>query len=114
MEKVEWAYKEHFIIKKLYELDSVRIFAIEGLEHNWDLIHKFNAKDYIFVTLGFNAEEGNFKLSANVLNYLNPQINPKNFCFLCNTESQYVWARESGFNSILFKNPNIINSDGDI
>ena len=47
MEKISWAYEGYFIVKKLFETEKIRIFAMEGFEHNWDLIHEFEETDYI-------------------------------------------------------------------
>jgi hypothetical protein len=104
MEKVSWAYEGHFLIKKLYETDKLRVFAMEGFEHNWDLIHRFEERDCTFIAIGHNAQESNFKHASMILNYLNPKINPLNFIFLCNTESQYISSKKWGFGAIIYNN----------
>jgi hypothetical protein len=111
MEKISWAYEGYFLVKKLFETEKIRIFAMEGFEHNWDLIHEFEETDYIFISIGYNAIEGNFKHASLILNYLNPKLNPENIVFLCNTESQHTWSRKWGFGAIIYNHNSSLNEN---
>lgn len=111
IEKVAWAYSDHVQVNKIYNSSKLRIFVINGFEHNWDLIPNFKNQDFVFVIIPNHTTEWNFSFARDVLAQLNRNFNPFNIIFLCNYEEQYVWAKKNEFNAIIFNNNSTINEN---
>ena len=102
-----WAYNNYVIGSKYFENNNFRIFFMENLEHNWDVLEYFKPNDYLFIIIGSWAEKWNFEYANKIIRSKNPNFNLKNICWLANEIENILYAHEYGFSSI-FCNQNAI------
>jgi glycosyltransferase involved in cell wall biosynthesis len=102
MERPQWAFSDTAVIFKYYENRSKRVFILEGLDHNFDILPLFTGKDYLLVTIPCHTTEWNFGFALRCLEAQNPGYPPDHITFLANTKEQEEQARKYGFGSIFF------------
>jgi glycosyltransferase involved in cell wall biosynthesis len=110
-ERPEWAYKDYFLINKLYVSTKGRCYIIENLEHNFDLLSKFTSNDVVFVLIGCYYDDWNFKFVKNLLISNKFNLSFKNIVWMCNNEDQYILADKYGFDRIMFNHNSLINEN---
>lgn len=99
--KPSWIWENHVIGDNIYSSDKFRIFIMENLEHNWNILPYYKKNDYIFIIIGCFMGKWNFEYCAKTLNTRNPEYNRKNIIFMAAEPMQIFFAIEYGFSAIL-------------
>lgn len=101
IKRPHWAFSGHYLFQALLLEDRVQVYALEGLDHHWDLLPSFPAEASLLVFIPSNMEEFSFRFAAAGLERQNPGLDPRNVLWLCNYPAQVDWARAAGFEAIL-------------
>jgi glycosyltransferase involved in cell wall biosynthesis len=109
MEPPGWAFKDYNIILKYFANDKIRIFVMEGLEHNWNILKYFKENDYIFIVIPWYFDEFNFKYGIECMKYNNPNYNINNIIFMCPSNHNMMICKNLGYSYILCNHNCFIN-----
>ena len=101
MEAPSWIYKNHSNIIEYYKSDTIRIYVIEGMEHNWHILEYFKSTDYIFIYIPCYFGEWNFNFGIKCLQYKNPNFKIENVIWMCPDIKTLNICNNLGYNNIL-------------
>lgn len=96
-----WAFKDHNIIIPYYISNKLRIFVMEGLEHNFHILKYFQPTDYIFIYIPWHFDEYNFNYGVKCMKQCNPNYNIDNIIFMCPNQNNMDICKKLGLQSIL-------------
>ncbi len=111
MDAPNWAYKDRSTLLNYFTSDKIRIFVIEGLEHNWHILKHFKPTDYIFVLIPCYFEEWNFNYGMKCLQFQNPNIDKQNVIWICNTNENVETCIHLKLNYVLSNQNCFLNED---
>lgn len=107
----KWAFTDHYLFQSLLMEEQIQIYALEGLDHHWDLLPSFPPSAVLLVFIPFTLEESDFRFAAVTLERRNPDLHPRGVVWLCNYPAQIEWARSFGFDAILCHHNAFIDED---
>jgi len=77
-----WMYKTHAHFVNYYTDEKIKIIHLEGLEHNWEILHLLNDNTYALITLPCYFHKWLYEFGVNSLFTINEDYNKKNIIFL--------------------------------
>ena len=104
VEKPKWT-SDILIMMKYYSDNKLKMFHLEALDNNWDIIKYLDNDTYIFVRWPGDFHKWLYEFNCNILFTLNKEFNKKNIIWLSPNLDGILFAYEYGFNAILC-NPN--------
>ncbi len=111
MDPPGWAYKDYNIITPYYISEKIRIFIMEGLEHNFHILKYFRETDYIFIYIPWYFDEFNFTYGIKCMKSCNPNYNINNIIFMCPNQYNMDICKKLGLQSILCNHNCFINEN---
>lgn len=97
--KPSYTWPSSIPFRIFYNSDSVRVFIIENIHHNWEWFKEchqyFKPSDYFFVIGGWYQSPGFVNEAEQIFNMLG--LNKKNFFIMYNSEKEKANFAERGF-----------------
>jgi glycosyltransferase involved in cell wall biosynthesis len=109
--KPEYSYTDYSIIIPYYLSNNLRIFIIEGLIHNYDILKYFKKDDYIFIILPCYFREEDFVHNMRYLYQENKDLTYKNIIFMCPSNIEVDICNKIGLSSILCNHNAFLNEN---
>jgi len=97
----EWSFENHSRFFNYYNDEKIKIIYLEGLAHNWKILHLLKNNIYTFVTWPCYFHKWLYELDIHSLFTINNEYNKKNIIFLSPNLDGILWSYEYGFNAIL-------------
>jgi glycosyltransferase involved in cell wall biosynthesis len=96
-----WAFKHHIRFVNYYSDENIKIIHLEGLEHNWNILHLLKNNIYTLITWPCYFHKWLYEFGVNSMYTLNKNYNKKNIIFLSPDLDGILFSYEYGFNAIL-------------
>ena len=96
-----WAFQNNSIFYCFYNDDNIKIIHLEGLEHNWNILHLLKNNIYTLISWPCYFHKWLYEYSCNSIYTRNENYNRKNIIFLSPNLDGILWAYEYGYNAIL-------------
>ena len=96
-----WAFEKHSRFLNYYSDTKIKIIHLEGLEHNWKILHLLNDNIYTMITWPCYFHKWLYEFTRNTLYTLNEFYNRKNIIFLSSNLDSILFSYEYGYNAIL-------------
>jgi glycosyltransferase involved in cell wall biosynthesis len=100
-EPPSWVFQKHARFVNYYNDEKIRIIHLEGLEHNWNILHLLKNNTYTLISWPCYFHKWLYELTVNTLFTVNKEYNKKNIIFLSPDLDCILWSYEYGYNSIL-------------
>jgi len=111
MLKPLYQYEGYSIIIPYYLSNSLRIFVMAGLEHNFNILKYFKKDDYIFIKMPCYYSENYFKHNMNILYQENKNLTSKNIIFVCPSNIEVDICNKLNLSSILCNNNSFLDEN---
>lgn len=96
-----WKYNGNAIISCFWNLETTRIWILENVEHNWDILPYFKPGiDILFIIMSWHMTQWNFENAANSMKKQNPGFSLSNIIFLANAREYIPMAHSAGMKAI--------------
>jgi len=102
-----WAFSKKCAFLNYYDDGNIKIIHLEGLDHNWNILHLLKNNIYTLITWPCFVNKWLYEQGSNALFTLNNNYNKKNIIWLCPDLDTILFAYEYGFNAI-FANQNCL------
>lgn len=96
-----WAFEKHSRFVNYYSDENIKIIHLEGLEHNWKILHLLNNNIYTLISWPCYFHKWLYEFGVNSLFTLNETYNKKNIVFLSPNLDGILFSYEYGYNAIL-------------
>jgi hypothetical protein len=96
-----WKFKGNAMVSCFWDLGTHRIWILENLEHNWDILPFFKpGKDILYVIIAWHMTQWNFDFVVSCMKAQNPQFPLSDIIYLANTPEYIPMAYKSGMRAI--------------
>lgn len=99
-EKPRWGFNGYSSYVNYYSDKTLKLIRLEGLEHNWDILHLLRPHMHLFVQIPCMFGKWNFEFARNTIFTRNPSFPLENIYWEVNTLDFMFFAKEYGFNTI--------------
>jgi hypothetical protein len=107
----EYAYNDYSIIIPYYLSNNLRIFIIEGLNHNYDILKYFKKDDYIFIIMPCYFREEDFIQNMRYIYQENKDLTYKNIIFMCPSNIEIDICKKLNICAILYNHNACLNEN---
>jgi glycosyltransferase involved in cell wall biosynthesis len=106
-----YQFTDSYLICPYYLSNTLRIFIIEGLDHNFNILKYFKKNDYIFIVIPCTYTELYFKHAMDVLYQENKDLTYKNIIFMCPSNIEIDICNKLNFSAILCNHNAFLNEN---
>jgi hypothetical protein len=97
-----YTYKNNIVsYYKYFRNEIIDIIRMEGLGHNYAILHLFSNSTYLFIQIPCATDKWFFKNSRDLLFTANPDMNPRNIIWEAPNLSCFLYALEHEFDAIM-------------
>jgi hypothetical protein len=100
-EKPNWGFNGYSIYHTYYSDSLIKIIRLEGLEHNWDMLHLLRPHMHLFVQIPWLFGKWNFEFARNTLFTKNPLFPTTNIYWECPNLDTFLFCHEYEFMPLL-------------
>jgi len=99
--KPDWGYNGQSSYVNYYSDKQIKLIRLEGLEHNWDILHLLRPHMYLFVQIPCFFIKLNFEIARNAIFTTNPSYPIQNIYWECPNLDVFLFCHEYEFSPLL-------------